>query len=59
VSTDVRGDARVWHPWVRVTRVIQAVLCTRWDSGTWPLAKTMLRDAMKERARVSRAGWFN
>ena len=59
MATNVRGDARVWHPWIRVTRVIQGILGTRWDPGTWPMAKAMLRDAMKERSKVQRAGWFN
>jgi hypothetical protein len=58
-DTPLRPDARVWHPWLRVTRVIQTILRTQWDDGTWPMAKRMLRDAMRERKRLHHAGWFN
>jgi hypothetical protein len=26
MATDGRGDARVWLPWIRVTRVVQCIL---------------------------------
>jgi hypothetical protein len=52
-------DARVWHPWVRVTRLIIGVRSRRWDAATWPTAKAVLLDAIKERSKVKRAGWFN
>jgi hypothetical protein len=52
-------NARMWHPWLRVSRIIITVRTTRWDAATWPQAKTTLLDAMKERSRVQRAGWFN
>ena len=56
-NTDVRGDSHVWHPWIRVSPVIQGILGIRWDSETWPLARMMLRDAIKSGARYSaRAG---
>lgn len=53
------AHARVRHPWLRVSRVIIAVRSTVWDAATWPAAKAMLLDAIKERGRVQRAGWFN
>jgi hypothetical protein len=50
---------RVWHPWLRVSRLIIALRSTVWDAATWPAAKATLLDAMKERSKVQRAGWFN
>lgn len=52
-------NARVWHPWLRVARLITAIRSQRWDAATWPTAKATLLDAMKERSKVARAGWFN
>jgi hypothetical protein len=52
-------SGRVWHPWLRVARRIIALRSNVWDAATWPAAKATLLDAIKERARVARAGWFN
>ena len=53
------SGCRVWHPWLRVSRVIIAVRSTVWDASTWPIAKATLLDAMKEENKVHLAGWFN
>jgi hypothetical protein len=42
------ASRRCQHPYLRLTRIIRTVLCTRWDAAT-----------ITERARVARAGWFN
>lgn len=47
------------HPYLRLTRIIRTALSMRWDDATWPAARTVARDAIKARARVARAGWFN
>ncbi len=26
------NDARLWHPWLRVQRLLRAMLGTRWES---------------------------
>lgn len=52
-------NQRVWHPYVRVTRVIRQILGTRWDAATWALVKPELAKALLERGRIQRAGWFN
>ena len=58
-DTAYRVNARVWHPWVRISRLIITIRSNRWDAATWPAAKAVLLDAMKERSRVHHAGWFN
>jgi hypothetical protein len=40
---------RVWHSWLRVSRLTITIRSTHWDSATWPAAKATLFDAM----------WFN
>jgi hypothetical protein len=50
---------RVGHPWLRVYRLTISIPFTQWDSVSWPTAKATLLDAVKERSKVQRAGWFN
>jgi hypothetical protein len=50
---------RVWHPYLRITRLVREILRTQWDSATWALVKPELAKALRERSRVERAGWFN
>jgi hypothetical protein len=51
--------ARVWHPWLRVQRLLRQMLGTRWDEATWKQVKPEVRNALAERSRIQRAGWFN
>jgi hypothetical protein len=53
------AGARVWHPWLRVSRLIITIRSTHWDAATWHTAKATLLDAAQERSKVQRAGWFN
>jgi hypothetical protein len=50
---------RLWHPWLRIQRVIRVILETRCGADEWPIVKAELRNALKERSRLERAGWFN
>jgi hypothetical protein len=52
-------DDRVWHPWVRVNRIIRDVLAMSWDSDDCPVAKFVLRRTLTERSRTAPAGWFS
>ena len=47
------------HPWLRVQRLIHAILEVRRDPITRPVMKATLRDALKEREKIRRAGWMN
>ena len=43
----VRGneqhDARLWHPWLRINRVLRAMLHERWSAEAWPHVKAERR----------------
>jgi len=28
-------DARLWHPWLRINRVLRVMLHTRWSAAAW------------------------
>jgi hypothetical protein len=47
------------HPWLRIERLIRSIIETRWHSVTRPLMKATLKEALAERSRVRKAGWFN
>lgn len=46
-------------PWLRLALLQRAVMDTRWDAATWPVAKRVLRWALIRKIRLERAGWFN
>ena len=57
-----RPDGWLWHPWPRIQRLIRVILVileTRWGADEWPIVKAELRNALKERSRLERSGWFN
>jgi hypothetical protein len=29
------ADARLWHPWLRINRVLRVMLHTRWSAEAW------------------------
>jgi len=31
----VNRDLRVWHPWLRINRVLRVMLQTRWSAEAW------------------------
>jgi hypothetical protein len=33
------NDARLWHPWLRINRVVRVMLHTRWSAEAWPQVK--------------------
>jgi hypothetical protein len=55
----IAAAAHLWHPWLRVQRLIRVILETRWGADEWPIVKAELRNALKEHSRLERAGWFN
>ncbi len=32
-------DERLWHPWLRINRVLRVMLQTRWGEEAWPQVK--------------------
>jgi hypothetical protein len=47
--------AWLWHPWLRIQRLIRVILGTRWNANEWPIVKAELHSAMAERTRIEAA----
>jgi hypothetical protein len=62
-TMDRRGegqiDARLWHPWLRINRVLRVMLQTRWSAEAWAQVRVEFRKALAVRSEIRRAGWFN
>jgi hypothetical protein len=39
-------DARLWHPWLRVKRVLRVMLHTRWSAEAWSVVRVEFRKAL-------------
>jgi len=52
-------DTRWQHPWLRVQRLIRSILEVRRDPVTPPVMKATLVEALREREKIRRAGWFS
>jgi hypothetical protein len=52
-------DARLWHPWLRINRVLRVMLHTRWSAEVWSQVRVELRRAVALRSEIRRAGWFD
>jgi len=35
--------ARLWHPWLRINRVLRAMLHTRWSAEAWSVVRVEFR----------------
>ena len=52
-------DARLWHPWLRINRVLRVMLRTRWSADAWAVVRVEFKRALALRSELRRAGWFN
>jgi len=52
-------DARLWHPWLRISRVLRVMLHMRWSGEAWAQVRVEFRRALALRSEIRRAGWFN
>jgi hypothetical protein len=52
-------DARRWHPWLRINRVLRVMLHTHWSAEAWPEVRLEFRKAVELRSAIRRARWFN
>src|SRR5437870_6667822 len=59
VNEERDTDERLWHPWLRINRVLRAMLTTRRSAEAWPQAKAEFKKALALRSEIRRAGWFN
>jgi hypothetical protein len=47
------ADARLWHPWLRINRVLRVMLHTRWSAEAWAKVRVEFKRAL--RAELNRA----
>jgi len=52
-------DARLWHPWLRINRVLRVTPQTRWSTEAWSQVRVEFKKALALRSEIRRAGWFN
>ena len=51
--------ARLWHPWLRVQRLLRSMLTERWNEEAWKQVKPEIKKALAQKSKIERAGWFN
>jgi hypothetical protein len=49
-------DARLWHPWLRINRVLGAMLHERWSAEAWPQVKAEFKRALALRSQIRGRG---
>jgi hypothetical protein len=49
-------DARLWHPWRRINRVLRVMLHTRWSAEAWSQVRVEFKRALALRSEFRRAG---
>jgi hypothetical protein len=47
-------DARLWHPWLRINRVLRVMLHTRWSAEAWSQVRVEFRRALALRSEICR-----
>ena len=48
-------DARLWHPWLRIDRVLRVMLHARWSTDAWAQVRIEFRKALALRSEISHA----
>ena len=49
-------DARLWHPWLRINRVLRVMLHTRWSGEQWAIVRVEFRRTLAIRTRFVKPG---
>jgi hypothetical protein len=49
-------DARLWHPWLRINRVLRVMLHTRWSAEAWVQVRVEFRKALALRSQIRARG---
>jgi hypothetical protein len=52
-------DARLWHLWLRINRVLRVRLHTRWSAEAWTQVRVEFKRALALRSEIRHAGCFN
>ena len=50
--------ARLWHPWLRINRVLRVMLHTHWSAEAWSQVRVEFKRTLALRSKIRRAGWF-
>jgi hypothetical protein len=50
-------DSLLWHPWLRILRVLREMRHTRWSAEAWLVVRVEFRRALALRSEIRRAGW--
>src|SRR4030095_12106223 len=48
----------LWHPWLRINRVLRVRLQTRWSAEAWSQVRVEFRRALALRSEIRRVSWF-
>ena len=49
-------DARLWHPWLRINRVLRVMLHTHRSAKDWVQVRVEFKRALALRSEIRRAG---
>jgi hypothetical protein len=45
-------NARLWHPWLRINRLLRVMLQTRWSAVAWAQVRVEFRRALALRSEI-------
>jgi hypothetical protein len=45
-------DSRLWHPWLRINRVLRVMLHARWSAEAWSEVRVEFRRALALRSEI-------
>jgi hypothetical protein len=51
------NDARLWHPWLRINRVVCVMVPSRWSAEARSQVRVEFSKALALRSEIRRAGW--
>lgn len=54
-----RKDPGWQHPWLRVERLLRAILTEEWSAEAWRQLRQEIVTVLAERSWLRRVGWFN
>jgi hypothetical protein len=46
------SDARLWHPWLRINRVLRVMLHTHWSAEAWSQVRIEFKRALALRSEI-------
>jgi hypothetical protein len=52
-------EAHLWHPWLRINRLLRAMLRTRWSAEAGAQVRVEFTRAVALQSEIRRAAWFN